>query len=475
MDTNGKLVPQSNDNVTGAIEIFGDQISSYLESMGLPANDILTPVNLRRPIFQNMDTALDKLTIEQKSKAVYISKFSAACAVGLFDAALNYLWNETVKDLRNKVSRFDIVYFFDITVGDSAQREKLKNESDLEKLPDWQLIRGCHEIGIITEVGFQHLDYIRNMRNHASAAHPNQVEITGLQLSSWLETCIREVLSNEPNEPAIKIRALLNNLRQERISESGLPAIEAGLDSLPETQADSLLRAILGMYATPDISSQVKDNIRIIAKSVWKVVSDEVRQEIGVKQAIHEANGDTTKSNLIREFIEVVDGLEYLTEVTRSAEISAALDNLMTAHEGWNNFYTEVAPARLLQRIVPGNGDIPVAVISKYVKVITMCRIGNGYGVSWDASDYYDELLARFQDVQIRSFINLLYDPEIISRLQFPKCARAYQSIVTTLIARAVRPRVKETLAFIEQYPTDRLKNVKSDDRFLTLRQSLQV
>lgn len=471
MDTNGNLVPQSNDNVTSAIETFEVRISSYLESMGLPTNDILTPVSLRRPIFQNMDTALDRLTEEQKSKAVYISKFSAACAVGLFDASLNYLWNETVKDLRNKVSRFDIVYFFDITVGNSAQGEKFKNEADLEKLPDWQLIRGCHEIGIITEVGFQHLDYIRNMRNHASAAHPNQIEITGLQLISWLETCIREVLANEPNEPAIKIRALLNNLRHEQISESELPSIEAGLDSLPETQADSLLRAILGMYADSNISSQAKDNIRIIAKSVWKVVSDEARREIGVQQATHAANGNTTKSNLIREFIEVVDGLKYLTEVTRSAEISDALDNLMTAHEGWNNFYTEVAPARLLHRIVPDNGDIPGAVISKYVKAITMCRIGNGYGVSWNASDYYDDLLARFQDVQIRSFINLLYNSEVISRLQFQSCAKGYQSIATTLIARAVRPR----LAYIEQYPVDRLKNVKSDDRFRTLRQSLQV
>ena len=46
----------------------------------------------------------------------------------------------------------------------------------------------------ITQLGYKHLDYIRDMRNHASAAHPNHNEITGLQLASWLETCIQEVI-----------------------------------------------------------------------------------------------------------------------------------------------------------------------------------------------------------------------------------------------------------------------------------------
>ena len=39
------------------------------------------------------------------------------------------------------------------------------------------------------------LDNIKFMRNWASAAHPNQIELTGLQLISWLETCIKEVIS----------------------------------------------------------------------------------------------------------------------------------------------------------------------------------------------------------------------------------------------------------------------------------------
>ena len=48
---------------------------------------------------------------------------------------------------------------------------------------------------MISDIGYRLLDNIKFMRNWASAAHPNQNELTGLQLIEWLETCIREVIS----------------------------------------------------------------------------------------------------------------------------------------------------------------------------------------------------------------------------------------------------------------------------------------
>ncbi len=195
METNGSLEPYTETEIAPALETFGTQLDSYLDSVGLPKDQILVPYERRGPVFQNMRTVLASLTDDQRLAAVYISKFVAACAVGLFDAALNYLWNETVRNLREKVARFDLSYFFDSVVSDGDRRSKFRSEADLEKLDDWELIRGCHTTGIITQNGFRHLDYVRNMRNHASAAHPNQNEITGLQIVSWLETCIMEVLA----------------------------------------------------------------------------------------------------------------------------------------------------------------------------------------------------------------------------------------------------------------------------------------
>jgi len=87
------------------------QLATYLDYAQLPKDNILAPFERRRPVFQNLQTALEPLTDEQRTAAGYVSKFVVACAVGLFGAGLNYLWNETVKSLREKVARFDLSYF----------------------------------------------------------------------------------------------------------------------------------------------------------------------------------------------------------------------------------------------------------------------------------------------------------------------------------------------------------------------------
>ena len=475
METNRSIQLASSNQITPAVETFGAELETFLDIVGLPKDAILVPYERRRPVFQNLPTVLESLTDEQKSAAVYVSKFVAACAVGLFDAGLNYLWNETIRNLREKVARFDLSYFFDSVVSDANRRSKLRSEADLEKLDDWELIRGCHTTGIISENGYRHLDYIRNMRNHASAAHPNQNEITGLQISSWLETCIVEVLAREPEGPVIEVRKLLHSLRTEQLSEADVPQIETALPSLPEDLSTSLLRALIGMYTDSDIDSQVRDNIKLVAKTVWEVAPVEARRQVGVQQATLAANGEVPRSNLAREFIEIVDGLEFLPDSTLATEIATALDNLEMAHNGWHNFYAEPAPARLLHRLIPGNGDVPRAVMTKYVKTLTLCSIGNGYGVSWAAAGYYQDLMSRFSDNQIHAYINLVRDPEVASRLQFPSCATRYQSLATQMKDRAVRPRLKEVLAFIEGFNRDQLHRITSSGDFNRLRQTLQT
>ena len=62
------------------------------------------------------------------------------------------------------------------------------------------------------------LDNIKFMRNWASAAHPNQIELTGLQLISWLETCIKEVISLPLSNITIEIRKLLYNIKNNEIT-----------------------------------------------------------------------------------------------------------------------------------------------------------------------------------------------------------------------------------------------------------------
>ena len=132
METEGSLELYTKQEIASAVETFSTQLESYLAYVGLPKDHILVPYDRRGPVFQNVPTVLASLTGDQRLEAVYISKFVVACAVGLFDAALNYLWNETVRNLREKVARFDLQYFCDSVVSDGNKPPIIRSEADLE-------------------------------------------------------------------------------------------------------------------------------------------------------------------------------------------------------------------------------------------------------------------------------------------------------------------------------------------------------
>lgn len=82
----------------------------------LPVDKVLVSISERKKVIKNFDDALVLLNTDYRLEAFYISKFMAAVSAGLFDAALNYLWDETIKQLRIRVSHYDIQYFYDISV-----------------------------------------------------------------------------------------------------------------------------------------------------------------------------------------------------------------------------------------------------------------------------------------------------------------------------------------------------------------------
>ena len=169
-------------NISLALQQFTGGLSAFLEQFGLPSQNVLVDINERAITINNIPSTIEKISDTKRQNSIYISKFVAACSVGLFDAALNFLWDETIAELRKRVALFDLAYFYDAVITDEKQRLRYKTEDDLKNIDDWQLIRGCKDVGLITDIAFRHLDYIRDMRNYASAAHPNQNDITGLQL-----------------------------------------------------------------------------------------------------------------------------------------------------------------------------------------------------------------------------------------------------------------------------------------------------
>ncbi len=432
---------------------FEASVHSMLEQFGLPTEQLFVPVIERVSMVSNVGNVLAELDPAVRAESHYVSKMVAAATVGLFDAALNYLWDELVSALRSRVVGFDLAYFFDIAAGNNTDlRKGLKSEDDLPSVDDARLLRASLEIGLISDVGFARLDHIRFMRNHASAAHPNQNNLTGLELVTFLQLCIREVINTPTDTVTAHTGRLLGNTKKGLLDQAAVDAAAAFFDQLPPDRADTLANGLFGLYTAPDRTPMVADNVRLLWPRLWPFVRDAARSSYGLRHARAIASAEIAFATAARELIDLVNGTAYLTTEVRAVDMSEALDLLSDAHHGFNNFYNEPAPARRVLDLAGEKGDVPDLVRERYIHVVIDCFLGNGYGVSAAAEVSYEKMLARFSSadagVALRLFMNPVYSSLLTSSVGRTQWGRLLDILEPKLTSTTDRNLMAEIRAF---------------------------
>ena len=425
------------------LEQFELVLTTAMEAMGLPSQGIFIPPNERLAVLRNFESAISLLDSDHRTRSMYLSKFIAAVGAGLFDAALNYLWDETISELRRRVVGYDLSYFFDIAVQSPERRKQLKDEDDLVRVDDYELIRACNEIELISDVGFRQLDLIRYMRNFASAAHPNQNEIGSMQLLGWVQTCIKEVITLPETSVVAEIKRLLKNVKSVRLDSNKASEISNFFDELPRFQADNLGAGLFGIYTELGTSSQTRDNVRLLLPELWEFVSEDQRQQFGVKYGRFVANADDRQAELAREILDAVDAVAYLPEEVRVAEIANAIDDLLLVHRGLNNFYNEPSRARLLESIV-GDRPVPEAVRQTYVVGLVEAFLTNGHGVAWSAEPHYIEMIQRFGPKEAEIALISFSNRGVASQLQHPLSQAKFEELLDMIEPKLARRRYRE-------------------------------
>lgn len=453
------------------LQEFEAILLSALESVGLPSDGVLVEIEQRHRVFQNYSNAIAMLTRDRRRESIYLSKLLAAVGAGLFDAALNYLWDETIAELRSRIARYDLAYFFDIAVPSPDRRQGLHAEEDLDQISDQDLIRGAREIGLISDVGYQQLDLIRYMRNYASAAHPNQNEINAYQLLGWIETCIKEVITLPETQIVAETKQLLQNVRAGMTTSANALATAEFFRELPSESADNIAAGFFGIYVAEDSDERARDSVRLLMPHLWTHVTEPKRRAFGVKYGKYVANGDTKRSERAREILDVVHGAAYLPEAVRVAEISTVIDELLAAHREFNNFHTEPGPARRLEGLT--SEPVPPAVRDPYVQAIVEVFLTNGNGVAWAADTHYAAMISRFDPDEAEIAIKQLFDPTIASKLRFQSAQAKLSELLDAIELKLTRPAARELMDAIRVF-TGRPARIAKDSELRRLVKRLQ-
>ena len=400
-------------DIENSISTFNEPLNNYLAFLGLPTENILYPMSERKKVINSLESAIDILPYENREKAYYLTKFTVSIAVGLFDSALNFLWNETIKALRKMIEEYDEQHFFSVLEKISG---KYKNSYNFEEISDHDMLEACRRIGLISEVIHKKLEHINYMRNHASAAHPNDNEFNGFEILGWLEDCIKYAILAKPDHSAITVKKLLGNIRMESIPDEDICVIGNEICKLPQERIDDLLWSIFGMYIDSKLNVESKKNINKLCGYMWDASSENRKYEIGARFGLFRKNAEVSKRNSAEEFLTIVKGLKYKDEDSLSAELLDKLSMLKSAHFGMNNFYNEYPCVVSIDSSIPPNGIIPISARTLFVKVILVCAIGNGNGyrdgVDESAMEYYNKYIENFSEKEIVEFLYLMSDTE---------------------------------------------------------------
>ena len=423
--------------------------TAYLAQVGLPTDNIIATTEERSIVASNLPIFLNSLPPEEKREARYLSKFIGASAVGLFDAALNYVWNEVILTLRKKAVIYGIDLFYDSAVG-GKNRSAFQDESDLDGLKDSVLLDTCLKLELISEVVYRKLDHILTMRNEVAASHPNVESIGGFELLGWLQTCIKDVLQDRPSQSAVRIRSLTNNIKERTtvVDDATRDRFAAELKNLSLPHVHNLLITFFGIFVAPDTDQILRKNISIFSPFLWSHSEDRLKYHVGTMIDGYRTNLDEQRQKRGQEFLDIVDGKAFESLPARIVALQNLAVQLREAHHGWDNYYHEPQYIENILSYCRKSTDIPKELLPTLIPIIISCRLGRGLsyrsGVSPAGLPLYDQFLGLLDDDGVVQCISCFFTTDINQKLTNPICQRHLALILKILMGVAISDRLKQ-------------------------------
>lgn len=369
-------------------------INKLVSHLGIP-REVLASDEEVYYAWRDLPRELKQLPIHIRGEL--IARMCVAVSAGLFDAAVNYIWNAAILHLRDKVRHFGL------TVVASIQQKDFE-EKHLLELQDSQLLDLCLKLNLLNEDGFFFLDQCRDVRNNFSAAHPTLGTINDREFVLFLNRCTRYALSDASSPKGVDISSFITAIKSQRFSAPQLNIWVERLKSTHDAQRLLLIGMTHGVYCDPNAPESSRLNSLDICSQLKDSFTTGIKSDLIDRHSNYLANGDEKRHTASQQFFEKLGLLSLLNESEKHTVFSRAIEKLRNAHLGLNNFYNEPPHSERLWELSQ-QGEIPETIQEDYVHITLRCYVGNGYGVSWEAEPNYEKMIQNFSPREIAIMI----------------------------------------------------------------------
>ena len=352
------------------------------------------------------------------------ARMCVAVSAGLFDAAINYVWNSAVLELREKVRRFGLNVVEQLTGKDF-------DEDSLVDLKDAELLELCLKLNLISEDAFFFLDQCRDVRNNFSTAHPPMGNIDDDEFIVFLKRCAKYALSETSNPTGVDTQALISSIKKDRFSSTQTKEWCQRIANTHDLQRDLIFSTLHGIFCDPKSAEEARRNALDISKDCATHFSPKTRSALLNRHSDYIADGETDRQTASRGFFEELGLISLLTDAEQHTIISAACTRLVSVHQGMNNFYNEPPFAERLLELTT-QVAVPNSAQSEFVVSVLTCAVGNPYGVSNAAYDFYCEMISNFSPRELSIMFKLPRLRTVVGRRirEVRRCKEQFKEIV---------------------------------------------
>jgi hypothetical protein len=376
--------------------------------------------------------------IPPKLRDEKIVKACIAVASGLFDSAINYIWNAAVVELREKVRRFGLHVIPQIL------DDKSFDEASLVDLKDAELLDLCLKLNLISDKDFFFLDQCRATRNSYSVAHPADGDVDEDEVLNFLSRCQKHALSSAQNPKGVDTKALLTALKVARFKKGQLEEWDKRIRGTFDAQRELIFGMLHGVYCDPDSGEEARVNALAICEAFSGEFTPKTQSSLVDRHQDYRAKGDEKRYTASQRFFEKLGLLSLLGEAEIHSLVTSASRNLLSVHNDWNNFYNEPPFAQRLAQLTKDIG-VPVSAQAVFVETVVACGVGNSYGVSHAALPSYQSMVKSFSPNEIKIMLELPSKTGTVAgRVKSSaSCAKRFKQLVGLLDKSSVPTRAR--------------------------------
>jgi len=320
-------------------------IEQLTTSLGIPRNALASAEEIE---YAWRDLPRELREIPETLRGELIARMCVAVSTGLFDGAMNYIWNASILHLRDKIRIFGLPVVAQIRQNDFEEKHLLE-------LQDSRLLELCLKLSIVDEDGFFFLDQCRDVRNNFSAAHPTLGKVNDREFTTFLNRCVRYALAESASPRGVDIGAFISAVKGPRFNSNQCSIWVQRLKETHDAQRQMLITMVHGVYCDPNTPEQARLNSLDICGGLIAVFTASIKSELINSHTDYVAKGYQDKHNASLQFFEKLGLLGLLNESEQHHVFSRAVGRLWDVHNGMNNFYNEPAFAeRLLELSLQG-------------------------------------------------------------------------------------------------------------------------